>query len=589
MTIHHQGVKVTLASYLVVTGTMALIAIVVPGLVIAGLFLLVLPGLLLSLAPAAFLYGVAFAAIRVVLGTILSGAVLNLASAALTVALFWALPQAGQARARALLADAMLPVITPSGRIMFTGDVRIEHRSETSCDSLCAALLTTPSVTSVTITPMSKPSSRRRRTWRLVPFDAPGKPEKAVGFGFDDPAIPQSADGNQALEAAWNLRLARGLKLVGSDDAPAADMTITHDERPIHDVKADVWSLQPQPGRIATAELRDAGGRVLLRRQVASIAAPIAPLFSTLSGSVERGEVGWATSTFSRPARYSQIDFDAQLLAHTNLARGVDRAEMMKQARTELVRALDDPSRDTGDAGLNLAYQWLGTFRVVQTLAPADISMKAQDIALFERIVADPRITKADGVAYALRMMGAESVRFRRLIEARLLDPAVVRQKQGWQGALSELPVGAFAEQTPEERIILADPELSRFAPTIIARQADRGPAALPDLVRLLEEHATVDPGRYGNGDADTAINGIRRALHALGPVAAPALPQVEALFGQHKRLQQSRGQEWDTALVTMGMPLARAIKPDNVSGTEQAYRDRVATSASRPYDPDRR
>src|SRR5215510_13558025 len=61
-----------LARYLIITGIGAAIAVAIPGLVVIGLFLIV-PGLILAIAPTAFLWGAIFAAIwwpsRTVIGT----------------------------------------------------------------------------------------------------------------------------------------------------------------------------------------------------------------------------------------------------------------------------------------------------------------------------------------------------------------------------------------------------------------------------------------------------------------------------------------------------------------------------------------
>src|SRR4051812_45117599 len=69
-----QGSRVQkfLTVYLLVTGIGAAAALAMPGLVVLGFFLLILPGLVLNLAPTAFLWGCVFTAswlaARIVLG-----------------------------------------------------------------------------------------------------------------------------------------------------------------------------------------------------------------------------------------------------------------------------------------------------------------------------------------------------------------------------------------------------------------------------------------------------------------------------------------------------------------------------------------
>src|SRR5215207_5630797 len=55
-------VRKFLTIYLLVTGIGAAVALAMPGLVVLGFFLLILPGLVLSFAPTAFLWGCVFTA-----------------------------------------------------------------------------------------------------------------------------------------------------------------------------------------------------------------------------------------------------------------------------------------------------------------------------------------------------------------------------------------------------------------------------------------------------------------------------------------------------------------------------------------------
>lgn len=50
-----------LTTYLMITGIGAFLALAMPGLVMLGLFMLILPGLILGMMPTAFIYGVIFA------------------------------------------------------------------------------------------------------------------------------------------------------------------------------------------------------------------------------------------------------------------------------------------------------------------------------------------------------------------------------------------------------------------------------------------------------------------------------------------------------------------------------------------------
>lgn len=272
-----------LKTYLLVTGIGAFLALAFPPLVVLGAFLLLIPGLILAMMPTAFLYGVVFAAMRFVLGTMLIGIPLNIAAAIATGALMWAIPQPMIRQANARLAALREPEVLPSAPVALSGDILITGKFESRCDSLCAALLLTPGVSSVTIKTVRGHSS----TYRLGDANTPGKNEKPTGHGLLEPAENMAGDPlarQRALEAEWNLMLTeRGLKLVRSDDAPLADFTIAigngtvGDDKPRSRKSLD-WSLAASPVSRKALELFDRDGKRLLRKVMLSITVPGAPL-----------------------------------------------------------------------------------------------------------------------------------------------------------------------------------------------------------------------------------------------------------------------------------------------------------------------
>ncbi|BDC47960.1 hypothetical protein F183_A02760 [Bryobacterales bacterium F-183] len=577
-----------LSGYLIGTGVLAVIAVLAPSLIVIGFFLGILPGILLQLAPSAFLYGVVFALLQHALtSTSLRPPIRNTAALLATPLFFWLLPQPGLWRAEALLNNTFRPDITPPAEspVQLSGHVLIEDPSAASrCGALCAAILSTPGVTAVTV--QSPPAAKRKKpatTFRFVPASDPGEPVTPSAFGFEKVGR-DVLGGSRALEAQWNLRLAKGIKLIASvqqPPPPPTDFVLELREEQLQpDAPTSRWSLLPGKGKLSVATIRDRGQRVLLRRQAAALAAPAAPLLSEFTGSPENGQLGWRTRVFSYPPSSprpssASLNLDTLALAHTNVARGVDQDAAIRQARSELAAALADPSRPPGDPGLLLANAWMGSFQ-----GRGDM-MSIEDAALVERIVLDPRISKAQGLRSAVAAMGRrESERLRRPAEARLLrDPKAAEE---WVSALRQLPRGAFAVQTPEEKTILSNPAFSRYAPAVIERQADRGKDALPDLLRLLEEHATADPGKNGYAYASQAIDAVRRALQELGPTAAPILPKVEELFQRHDRLRRARDMDWDATLVAMGMSPERASKPASMSGSNGRYARAVEARARR-------
>ena len=155
--------------YLGITGVGAFIALSAPWLVILGLFLGILPGLVLGLMPTAFMWGVAFALPWFLLRAALGDQLAILPAALIGAAAMWFIPAASARASRTLLDGALVPDVIPHDRIALAGDILLEvpilklarqvdgapeeeySRRPFQCTALCAALLATPGVTSVTL------------------------------------------------------------------------------------------------------------------------------------------------------------------------------------------------------------------------------------------------------------------------------------------------------------------------------------------------------------------------------------------------------------------------------------------------------
>src|SRR3954451_8917246 len=158
-------------AYLIVTGLLAALALLVPELVIIGMFAFILPGLILALAPTAFLWGLAFALPWYALRAALGDYVAIVPAAVAGAAFVWLAPQSSMALSEWRLHRAIHQEVLPSRRVALAGHIRVDYvrlsqeRSDPGapydaaaiesrayvCDALCAALLATPGVRSVTV------------------------------------------------------------------------------------------------------------------------------------------------------------------------------------------------------------------------------------------------------------------------------------------------------------------------------------------------------------------------------------------------------------------------------------------------------
>jgi hypothetical protein len=579
----------TLKTYLLITGIGAFVALAFPPLVIIGYFMLLVPGVILSAMPTAFLYGVVFAVSRYLLAAVLSGMALNVAAAVVTALVMLAIPQPVAFATKARLAALRQEKVLPPAPIPLAGHILLRRGWEHKCDALCVALLKTPGVLSVTL----ESRIRKPATYRLVDAAAPGESLKPSGFGMaprgkgnaDDPFA-----GARALEAEWNLMLSdRGLKLVAEPACVTPDMAIHITDAPVTDdimanARRSKWSLLPAAPHRKALEIFDRQGRALLRQELLSAYVPSAPLAITSSGGIENFSFQWGKQRLGDGKESDAIPVDELLLDHTTIARGVDQAAAAERTRAAIAAALADPARTAGDAAFNLANQWM------ESLRAAKDPLSAEDRGLLVRILEDRRVTSAEGLGWAVSRLADPAEDLRRLAAQRYLDASDPKDAKDWLAPWASLPPGTFAAPLPEERAVLAAPETAMYAGALIRRQADRGAEAVPELLRLLRAFSTHDPGKYRYSDLTSATEAVRDAFRALGPAAAPARAEIEALLatpGLARRYENNR-QSWDVLLVVLGRPVDTLEKPANLSGMVESYRERVATAAAKPFKPGR-
>ena len=301
-----------------VSGILAAIAVFIPGSVVLGLFLFIVPGLILAAAPTIFLYTSAFALLRNVLCRRLPARrriAIDAAAAGLTVTAGFALAAPAALDGQRAVAAATKNDVSPPRPVSIEGDVRLDRYGDgwssggrskkDACDALCAALLDTPGVRSVTIGGTDSSGVLVSPvTYRLIPKsqarDAtliPAEPAAIVDH-LPAPDREKSAGANQwkavldakkalkdSVAAKWSLRLANEDSLVAEPPLARFDRTVA--------IRQTRGQGRHRIG-VAEIEIADAGGAVLLRRQHVTAALIAAPLHVAPAGPLlDRGfEIG---------------------------------------------------------------------------------------------------------------------------------------------------------------------------------------------------------------------------------------------------------------------------------------------------------
>lgn len=540
------------------SGILTLIAVAIPQSVALGFYLLIVPGLSLALAPTVFIYTATFAVVRRYL-PITHAVTLNLVAAfiALGLGVLVALPMALAGRwafNRAATGDVVphAPVVIGGDVLLNNDETRVENiagKREVPCEALCAALLDTPGVRTVTIAHKEVPTS-----YRLVPkaeagsnARTPKSPEKILAYLPEKPFAGGQPDyeaimaarkaRDNAVTARWGLRLANDIRLSIVPPPQHHDLTIT-------------LTLTGPSGfhelTVKQAEVRDREGRVLLRRQHVTAEPVFLPLlvfprdpFGSSSWTLARG---WR-ATSDRLAGVSAITalFDGTTLARPSEPEAV--TSMVAGIRDRLAAALMQPG---APADLSLANPWLETINWH--------SINDDDLELLGKLIADTRVIDLP----RLDEGAINSVRpeLRGAIVARLVNPATLPQlRKRLDSLVQYMPPGTFAVSTPDELTLLHNPLLRMSAPGLVLHLADQGKAGVPELVRILQEDVRVEPRTM----REDVIAAVRRAFMRLGPDAASALPVVIELYDQGGTLLaygSSEKDEWRVAMVLMGRPL---------------------------------
>lgn len=614
-----------LATYLLVTGIGALLALAVPGLVILGFFLLIIPGLLLSLAPTAFLWGCIFAVSWWLFRTVLSDVAAIFPALAVTAGLLFAMPWPYQQAGQRLLDASILPDITPSAPIALKGDIRIDLANPRwdnqnppvsgyvrafACDNLCLALLFTPGVRSVTVNdsgPFTAEQHREgaggfstsARTYRLVPRAQCG--DRAIKLDLEGRTglFGKDLEENRAIQADWNLRLSTEYCVVAAPPIAAFDMTIREGRYQYpekEEKRLGGWALGGSRPDVNYVEIRTRSDEVLLRRLISRVRVLAPPLSIWPSGGLDNFRFGWGRKELSNAKRYAEVDLLKLLEAHSVVAGRSPAADLLPQMRKRLQQAMADPALPPADPAFALIEAY---FAGIAKGQPGE-----EDLALVTALIADGRITQYRGLYHLSKLPAAQHRQISAAIVRRLLaaPDALALKNSGFSEFLAKSPDGAFASLSEDERRLLAAADRRIAAGGLIVRLSDRGAEAVPLLTEIARHHGDALKealaSKENATDRSARIHANSSALEAarigfcrLGPAAAAALPDLEAMIASGTvppySLNGHGGTDWNLTLVRLGKPLDTIRKPESMSGTEAQHRRNLQGRLDR-FDPDR-
>ncbi|MBS1830410.1 MAG: hypothetical protein JST93_34225 [Acidobacteria bacterium] len=555
-------------------GLLALIALAAPGAVAFGLMLIV-PGLILLAAPTVFLYSVLFLFVRHFLA-LRPEAVRSAAAAAAALMLGWLMAQPWAMAGRRSFARANLADVVPASPLRLAGSIRLELPPELRsrdnekgrCKALCALLLDTPGVESVSVA---------HHTFRLTPR---AEGDRTGGATLWNPEsilqeVPQEQEreernvrvklaamkkDQQAVAAAWGLRLASREKLVSALENGEAEMTIRviEERRSRNEVS------------ISRLEILDRNGRALARRSVVTGSALSAPLRFDGHGALESFRVGLARDRLRNTVEYTQLEPVAELFRLTTLAPPQVKRGAIAALLERLYRAAGNPKLAADDPDLGLAALWLPTVDWSQPVP-------REQLTVLSRVIADGRIALPGALYEGYESKVAPELRAAlasRIRHAGTPPPLRTRLAK----LLARMPDGTFAEPTAEESAILERSDLRADAYPLIVRVADRGDAAVPALLEILRSDRSLPLAQR-----IWVMRAVSLAFATLGPKAKSAIAEVDAMVNEARSplLHNWNDRErWYLALARMGKPVEdldwRNKNADVVARNRAALRRRL-------------
>jgi hypothetical protein len=597
-----------------VTGIITMIVLAFPVVVQVGFWLLIGPGIILSLMPMAFLWLMSFGGVWFVGRNIVPSLYALIASLLVGVGILWGVPLVQQKAVLSQLSRAEKPSVFPRERIVLSGNIKLifdnnryEYDEEISvpsvspskglgCDNDCLTLLFMDGVTSVTIAPVpvlvatslrgrdgdaSAQNEVSTRVYRL------GQKPECDRAG----AITQlKGVVHSSMIARWQMRLAAGACILGSLPAgEAIDFQVVGTETK--------FDLEPSPirvtpakdaavGRVTNFEILNGDGLVLLRQQVARAASTRVPLVPVSQGNVLRGPIYFTLLDKTIDKQGNQIQQEPNirrpdLLAQYSNLQSETGAQQDAPSQPDpevaalLKAALNDPTRNASDAAFEMSGVY---FQQFNQQVPTEA-----DLAFMRALVLDPRVTKIEGLDYVLKTMGSTNVRFIEPLLTRLMasqqdDNSTTAQTLNT--LLNRMAPGAYAVETPQIAAILADTDKRSLAYKVLMRQSDRGAAGVPILLESLLSHAQL-ANRIDSNEATRktysenirTFEAAREGLCRLGPAASNALPQLAA-WTQSGALKprQTDSIQWHIMLVRLGAPSVTLQKPSSNGGSERDY-----------------
>jgi len=538
-----------------ITGIPACLAILCPKLVVVGYFFLIIPGVILTIAPTIFIYLVGIACVRRLI-SVSSSVHATMLSIAITLGISWAVMQPFRAVSLQAYSEACEPDIIPDHSIELHGQVLIEvpdSRQAPGCNYLCLAALDLPLVESVTMVTGGREGHRRKQdsvAYMLESAEAnpvaglyPNHAGQIVG---DYRPMAKEIRGRkfldavQAVEADWAMRLTGPLRLRETEaiSASEADWVIRIDEL-----------NQKAKKMLHRVTICDSTGVVRFRKSYLKQPVPASMFYLGFEAFTGGGTISSASFYVGRQF----MSFGTgSLHPETELLNAIDfqtpecDKAIVERMRSAIEEVLNDP--DASSARVDLARLYLGLFH---------FNASETDYGLIARIVSDDRVKNIDDQLMNLFSKKRTPTVMKDAYAERIVMEHTSAKLRTWLAeSLVELPAGTFSDPSSVHLKIWNSPMAFQGAGAFLSRTADLdAERAIPLLLAALDDAIQIPVWH----DRRALIEGVRCAFVELGPVTFRVTPQLRELFLRRPSpLMNNSGQadDWRFALARMGVKI---------------------------------
>ncbi|TWU25213.1 hypothetical protein Pla52o_15110 [Novipirellula galeiformis] len=567
---------------LIITGLLAALAIAAPTLVVVGYFFLIIPGLILTIAPSVFVYLVVAAMVRRLLP--MSTSVAATATAfCVAILLGWAVMQPFRMAAITQYEAHRLLDVTPPRPIKLDGHVRLEmldRRENPKCDHLCLAVLDSPGVQSITAVTVGRDkqsdglrsdayalvSAQANSTAGIFPYEA-GQIVREFGPLIQMYPRVKLRKAAKAVEANWAIRLTQHERLrnvapVAADDA---DWVIRIENQ-----------ANARQSTLRRLTIVDSNGTVRFRKTYRKQYVPARMFYIGFRLHGGGGTISGASFQFGQQrleAGERSLKPESALLSAIEFPLPRCDPTALIQLRDQVEQALDDPEATA--VRLDLARQFLGLFFF--DAAP-------HDHALIARILADDRVSNIDEQIKNVFSKDKTPLAMRESYAQRItMDHTSASLRRRLAEGLASLPAGTFADPNESHLKIWESPEIYQDAAPFIGNLSDLDPQrAMPMLEAALTTAIELPTWQ----ERRALIDGIRVALIRLGPQASAATPRIRELFLRRPSpiLKSAKdADQWRLALTRMGVEIQELpVFPNQSSESVEKAHRRVADKLRR-------